>query len=149
MPVINSLAGFVLAASAGIGTVMGSLLAMAWVEHKLVQPGPPRREPQPVASEPSPAEPADRLLAVYDQQRAALQERAGSRCIPAVSALIMIAAMAFAVVSVSRRRLLRLPHPVGVRRAVPAGGPGAMRRPKGRFTTRGSPRSRTPGKRRS
>lgn len=141
MPVINSLAGFVLAASAGIGTVMGSLLAMAWVEHKLVQPGPPRREPQPVASEPSPAEPADRLLAVYDQQRAALQERAGSRRIPAVSVLIMIAAMAFAVVSVSRRRLLRLPHP--------AGGPGAMRRPKGRFTTRGSPRSRTPGKRRS
>ncbi|TDD53342.1 hypothetical protein [Saccharopolyspora elongata] len=133
---INSLAGFALAASIGIGAIIGSLITMSWVERKMLGSGVPRRETARGRHRET-----GRLVAEYRQQRAA----PGGR--PRRNALAAAFAVVLAVLRTSAEA-------VRGRAAAPAGGPGAMRRPGPRHsfdrpTGPGSRRSRILAKQRS
>ncbi|WP_143060854.1 hypothetical protein [Saccharopolyspora shandongensis] len=129
---INSLAGFTWAASIGIGAIIGMLIAMSWVERKMLGSGVPRRETARGRHRET-----GRLVAEY-RQRAVPGGRPRRNALAAV-----VLAM------------LRTPaEAVRGRDAAPAGGPGAMRRPGPRHsfdrpTGRGSRRSRILAKQRS
>ncbi|MEV0051005.1 hypothetical protein AB0L13_17015 [Saccharopolyspora shandongensis] len=129
---INSLAGFAWAASIGIGAIIGMLIAMSWVERKMLGSGAPRRETARGRHRET-----GRLVGEY-RQRAAPGGRPRRNALAAV-VLAMLRTSAEAVRG---------------RDAAPAGGPGAMRRPGPRHsfdrpTGRGSRRSRILAKQRS
>lgn len=112
MPVINSLAGFAIAATIGISAIIGSLIGMSWVEQRLLGPEPP-----PVA-----ARGQERLtgkLIVEYRSRRAERARSGSARSRALEPLL---AGGYALAQLVREGTVR-PVPE------PGGGPGAMRRP--------------------
>lgn len=142
VPVINSLAGFALAATVGIGAIIGSLITMSWVERKMLGSGASRRE-----SERGRHREASRLVAEYRQQRAVLGARPRSR---RNLSLVFTVVAAFLALCAVGGTAVRMP----TRHVVAAGGPGAMRRPGPRHsfdppTERGSRRSRNRAKPRS
>ncbi|MEB3372326.1 hypothetical protein [Saccharopolyspora mangrovi] len=118
---LNSLTGFGVAASVGIGMVLGFSIVMSWVERGMLGSGTPRRGRH---------RERDGLAAVYRKRRAALLARGTS--LPAVAAAV---------------ETMRRPRS----RVVSAGGPGAMRRPGARHafdrpTAPRNRRSRTPAR---
>ncbi|WP_190822637.1 hypothetical protein [Saccharopolyspora pogona] len=138
---INSLAGFALAATVGIGAIIGMLIAMSWVERRMLGSGVPRRE-----SVHGRHRGTSRLVAEYRQQRAVLGARPRIR--RNVPVLFTVVAALLALCSAGNA--VRMP----TRRMAAAGGPGAMRRPGPRHsfdrpTGRGSRRSRNRAKPRS
>ncbi|MEV0699270.1 hypothetical protein AB0I53_15305 [Saccharopolyspora sp. NPDC050389] len=135
---INSLAGFGLAAAVGIGAIIGSLITMSWVERKMLGSGVPRRETARGRHRET-----GNLVAEYRQQRAALGVRPRTRR----NALAIVFAVFLAMLRMSAEAIRG-------RNVAPAGGPGAMRRPGPRHsfdrpTERGSRRSRSLAKQRS
>lgn len=117
---INSLSGFAVAAGIGLGTIIGMSLVMVWVEQVLVGTGAPRGRHRE----------AGRLRAAHRTRRA----NVGRRSLPGGAA---VPALMRAMGSVRRPR-----------EVVPAGGPGAMRRPEPRRSfdppiARGSRRNRS------
>ncbi|MGP4019870.1 hypothetical protein [Saccharopolyspora sp. 5N708] len=145
---INSLAGFAMAAAVGIGAIIGMLIVMSWVERRMLGSGVPRREPAR-----SRHRETSRFVAEYRHQRANLtaQPRAHRS---ALSAVFAVVAVVLAVFSVGYETVRTPSGVVRSRRAVSVGGPGAMRRPGPRHsfdrpTERGSRRSRNRAKPRS
>ncbi|MGW3470471.1 hypothetical protein ACWDKQ_18880 [Saccharopolyspora sp. NPDC000995] len=138
---INSLAGFALAATVVIGAIIGSLISMSWVERRMLGSGVPRRE-----SARGRHRETSRLVAEYRQQRAVLGDRPRTR--RTVPVLCTVVAALLAPCSVGNA--VRMP----TQRMASAGGPDAMRRPGPRHsfdrpTGRGSRRSRNRAKPRS
>lgn len=112
MPVINSLAGFAIAATIGISAIIGSLIGMSWVEQRVLRPELP----------PAAARGQERLIgklvAEYRSKRAERARNAPGR----LRALDPLLAAGYALVELVRAGTVRPPPE-------PAGGPGAMRRP--------------------
>ncbi|MCI2419965.1 hypothetical protein MOQ72_21185 [Saccharopolyspora sp. K220] len=145
---INSLAGFAMAAAVGIGSIIGMLVVMSWVERRMLGSGAPRREP----ARSRPRE-TSRFVAEYRHQRASLNAPTRTHR-NALSAVFSVVAVVLAVFSVGYGSMRTPSEVVRSRRPVSVGGPGAMRRPGPRHlfdrpTGRGSRRSRNRAKPRS
>jgi hypothetical protein len=148
VPVINSLAGFAMAATVGIGAIIGSLITMSWVENRMLGSGAARRE-----SARGKHRETSKFVAEYRQQRAALSTPLRTRR-HAVPAVLAVAAVFLTLFSVGYATVRTPTEIVRSRRVASAGGPGAMRRPGPRHsfdrpTERGSRRSRSRAKPRS
>ena len=110
---INSLAGFMIAATIGFSMIIGSLIGMSWVERRLLGPELP-----PMAAH-GQERITGKLVVEYRGKRAE-RARSGSARSRVLEPLL---AAGYALVELVRDGTVRPPPEL-------AGGPGAMRRPE-------------------